>query len=76
MKTKIRFGSPEDAVRFVSIASRCDFDIDVQYHHFLLDGKSLIGMMSVDLTNSLIIYHNGTNPVFERMLKDYEIVDR
>lgn len=75
MKTKIMLHSAEDVARFVSIARRCDFEIDVQYQHFFLDGKSLVGMMSVDLSNCLIIYHNQTNPVFEQMLKDYEIKD-
>ena len=73
MKTRIKLNTADDVYRFVSIARKCSFDIDVQYHHFILDGKSLVGMMSVDLRNSLIVYHNDTNPVFENMLKDYEI---
>lgn len=73
LKTKIRFNRPEDVTRFVMIASKCEFDIDVQYHHFFLDGKSLVGLMSIDLNHDLIVYYNNTNPVFEGMLKDYKV---
>lgn len=73
MKTKIKLNHAEDVKTFVSIARRCDFDIDVQCHHFFLDGKSLVGLMSIDLNNLLTIYYNGTNPVFENMLKQFEL---
>ena len=73
MKTKIKLDNAEDVKSFVSIARKCDFDIDVQCHHFFLDGKSLVGLMSIDLRNQLTIYYNGTNPVFETMLKRFEI---
>lgn len=73
MKTKIKLDNAEDVTKFVSVARKCDFDIDVQYHHFFLDGKSLVGLMSVDLYNVLTIYYNETNPVFEAMLKEFEV---
>lgn len=73
MKTKIKLNSVEDVKKFITIARNCDFDIDVQYHHFFLDGKSLVGLMSIDLRNQLTIYYNGTNPVFETMLKQFEL---
>ena len=72
MKTKIRLNNAMEVQEFVEISSKCDFDVDVQYRHFIFDGKSLIGLMSMDLSNELIVRYHGVNPVFETMLKKYE----
>ena len=73
LKTDIRFKTADEVYRFVSIARKCDFNIDVQCKHFFVDGKSLVGLMSIGLTNLLTIYYDGTNPVFEELLKQYAI---
>ena len=71
MKTKIKLNTVEEVMKFSAIANKCDFDIDVQYHRFVLDGKSLMGLMSLDLIQPLTIYYNGTNPVFETILREF-----
>lgn len=74
MKTKIRLNNAIEVQEFVEIASKCEFDVDVQYRHFIFDGKSLVGLMNMDLSNELIVIYHGFNPVFEAMLKKYESV--
>ncbi|MBD9002273.1 MAG: HPr family phosphocarrier protein, partial [Coprococcus catus] len=39
----------EAAKEFVKAASECDFDIDVRYNRFLVDAKSILGVLSMDL---------------------------
>ena len=41
--------TPEDVKHFVDVASKCDFDIDIFYNHFIIDAKSILGILSMDL---------------------------
>lgn len=72
MKSKISLRSIEDVKEFVAIATKCEFDIDVQYNHIVLDGKSLVGMMNIELNRELTVYSKDTNSVFEAMLRKFE----
>ena len=55
----------EDAKEFVSAAGRCDFDIDVYYNHIVIDAKSILGVLSLDLTRELTLNMHGENAEFE-----------
>lgn len=58
----------EEAKKFVAAASRCDFDIDVFYNRIVIDAKSLLGVLSLDLTRVLTVEYNGENEEFEAFL--------
>ena len=47
---KVKFVSADEAKEFVSIASGCDFDVNVFYNRMIIDAKSLLGVLSLDLT--------------------------
>ena len=47
-ETKIKLGL-EDVKEFVTAAAKCDFDIDVNYNRVLVDGKSILGVLALDL---------------------------
>ena len=49
-------------------ATRCDFDIDVFYNRVTIDAKSILGVLSLDLTRVLTVQFNGTDEVFEEYL--------
>lgn len=69
MKQKrIMLPSVEDAKRFVAAAAKCDFDIDVFYNRVVIDAKSILGVMSLDLTKVLTVEYNGKNDDFEILL--------
>ncbi len=36
---------PEEISRFVEAASRCDFDVDIAYNSFVVDAKSIVGVI-------------------------------
>ena len=63
-EVKIKLSSVQDAKDFVNLAGRCDFDIDLYYGHMMIDGKSLIGVLSMDLTRILVVK-------FEDFLKNH-----
>ena len=71
MKQKrIMLPTVEEAKEFVAAASRCDFDIDVFYNRIIIDAKSLLGVLSLDLTRVLTVGYNGENEVFESFLEE------
>ena len=70
-EVKIKLSSVQDAKDFVNLASRCDFDIDLYYGHMMIDGKSLIGVLSMDLTRILVVKFEGENAEFEDFLKKH-----
>lgn len=69
-EVKIKLSSVQDAKDFVNLVGRCDFDIDLYYGHMMIDGKSLIGVLSMDLTRILVVKFEGENTEFEDFLKN------
>ena len=65
---KIMLPTIAEAKRFVEEATRCDFDIDVFYNRVTIDAKSLLGVLSLDLTRVLTVQFNGTHKGFEGYL--------
>ena len=69
MKQKrIMLGTVEDAKYIVAAATKCEFDIDVFYNRVVIDAKSLLGVMSLDLTRVLTVEYSGENKEFEAFL--------
>ena len=64
---KVKFASADEAKEFVSIASGCDFD--VFYNRMIIDAKSLLGVLSLDLTKILTVEFDGENIPFEEFLE-------
>ena len=66
-ETRIRLNM-DDVHDFVKAATKCDFDIDVRYNRFLVDAKSILGVLSLDLARVLTVQMNGDNAEFEEYL--------
>ena len=52
---QIRLNAAEDVREFVNAASKCDFDIDIFYNRIIIDAKSILGILSMDLTKNLTV---------------------
>ncbi len=70
---KIRLNATEDVREFVAAAGKCDFDIDIFYNRVVIDAKSLLGILSMDLTKPLTVQCYGENQEFNRTLKKFAI---
>ena len=57
--------TPEEVKDFVNKASQCDFDIDIFYNHFIIDAKSILGVMGLDFNSTLTVKYAGDNHEFE-----------
>ena len=69
---RIMLPTVADAKEFVSAASKCDFDIDVFYNRVVIDAKSILGVLSLDLTRVLTVEYNGESEEFEAYLDSLE----
>ena len=69
---KIKLAGTEEVRDFVREAGKCDFDIDVFYNRVIIDAKSLLGVLSLDLTRVLTVEYNGENEEFEELLDELE----
>ena len=65
---KIMLPGVAEAKEFVAAAIKCDFDIDVYYNRVTIDAKSILGVLSLDLTKALTVEFNGENVEFETYL--------
>ena len=63
----------EDVSDFVRAAAECEFDVDVNYNRILVDAKSILGVMSMDLNNVLTVKYYGESDRFEIFLKKYAV---
>lgn len=64
---KIRM-TPAEAKHFVDEASKCDFDIDISYNHYVVDAKSILGVMGLDFQSILTLKYAGQDDAFEKYI--------
>ena len=62
MKTvKININTINDVKNFVSIVSRCDYDVDIVSGRYAIDAKSIMGIFSLDLSKPITLsVHSDT----------------
>ena len=72
-KMKIRLNATADVQEFVRAAEKCDFDIDIQYDSTIVDAKSILGILSMDLTKVLTVTCHGEDHEFNRFLQKFAV---
>ena len=70
---QIKLNATEDVQEFVNAASKCDFDIDIFYNRVLIDAKSILGVLSMDLTRVLNVKCHGESREFDRVLQKFAV---
>lgn len=76
-QVKVLLENQENVVEFVKLSSKCSCDIDIKSikYNSVLDAKSLLGVMSMDFNNPLIVEliteDQGTIDVFEKDIQKY-----
>jgi len=65
---KIKLATIDDAKVFVLKAMNCSFDIDVSYDRIVVDAKSILGVLSLNLTRELTVRMYGEDEEFEKYL--------
>ena len=67
----IRLNATEDVKEFVNEATKCDFDIDISY--IIIDAKSLLGILSMDLTRELTVRCYGESQRFNEVMAKFAV---
>ena len=70
---QIRLNAAEDVRELVNAASKCDFDIDIFYNRIIIDAKSILGILSMDLTKNLTVKCYGENPHFNEVIAKFAV---
>lgn len=74
METRhIRLMDVNDVTEFVNAAQKCDFDIDISYNRFIIDAKSLVGVLSLDLSQILKVEYRGYDKILDELIRQYEV---
>jgi phosphotransferase system HPr-like phosphotransfer protein len=58
---------------FVDAASRCDFDIDIAYNSIVVDAKSILGVMGLDLRKVLFVTCSEFDAEFDAYMKRFAV---
>lgn len=61
--------TPEEVEHFVSVTSKCDFDIDIAYNRYVVDAKSFLGVYGLNFSQPLTVSYRGYNEEFEQLLQ-------
>ena len=65
---QIRLTTIMDVKEFVTVAGECDFDVNIFYNHIVVDAKSVLGVLSMDLSKVLTVEYDGSNKALEEIL--------
>jgi len=62
--------TPKAVKDFVSVTSKCDFDIDIASNNrYIVDAKSIVGILGLDMTKPLTVTYRGYDPELENFIK-------
>lgn len=70
---EILITSPEDAKKFVDIANKYqDFPINLNNGNYLIDGHSIMGLLSLDMNNpTMLVTEEEPTEEFLNDMKDF-----
>lgn len=73
MKTKfIKMSDINDIVNFVNEASKVESDINVLKGRYVIDGKSIMGVLSIDLSTGMTVEYPEEATDFENFISKFE----
>ena len=63
---KIRLRNATEAHEFVKLADACDFDVNIGYDRVVIDAKSIMGVMGLNLSRVLTVSYGGESDALRR----------
>ena len=71
-KAMVRFDTVVDAKKFVNLCNSVPFDVDLVSGRYVIDGKSIMGIFSLDLTQPIDVeIHSDDCDAFVDEIKPY-----
>ena len=73
MKTaNIRINTINDVKDFVTIVTKCNYDVDIVSGRYAIDAKSIMGIFSLDLSKVLTMVIHGEGATTEALAENVE----
>lgn len=74
-KTTVMLATINDVKNFVTVVSKCDYDVDLISGRYAVDAKSIMGIFSLDLSKPIALEaHTEDASAFFSEIKEF-IVD-
>lgn len=71
-EVKISLDNIEKVKKFVSLAIEFDSDIDLVSGRYVIDGKSILGIFSIDLSKPLFLQIHADQEEAEEILESFK----
>ena len=71
-KMFIKINDISDVSAFVNHASKVEKDVTIYKGKYVINGKSLLGMFSLDLTSGILVEFPKDEKDFEKFLKEFQ----
>ncbi len=71
-EVKVSLGCKSQIVQFINMNSKSSCEIDVQDGHSFIDGKSIVGLLSLNLYRPLDVTVIGDDKKITNLIKDYD----
>lgn len=68
MERRIRL-TQDEVQHFITVTTKCKFDIDIAYNSYIVDAKSFLGVYGLDFSKTLTVKYDGYNEELEELLK-------
>ncbi|MCD7737053.1 MAG: HPr family phosphocarrier protein [Lachnospiraceae bacterium] len=70
-KRRIKMNTVDDVRIFVKAADKCIFPVNITFDGRMIDAKSIMGVMSLDLTQELTVSYSEEDAELERVLNQF-----
>ncbi len=70
---KIKLNAVSDVQEFVNAAGHCTYDVDISNNHIIIDAKSLLGVLSMDLRKVLTVKYDHSDNHFAKTLAKFAV---
>ncbi len=70
-QVKVHLKDEKHIKDFFNLNSKTECDIDVEKDHSFIDGKSLLGVMSMNLSKPLKIFIHGEDNEIDQLVDEY-----
>lgn len=70
----IAFNQITDLNQFINNASKVDGEVLLQKDYYIVNGKSILGVMSIDVSKGVNVVYPADAYEFEQFIEQFEIV--
>ncbi len=71
-KVKIDLGNMDKVKKFVDKTGKLDFDVDLTSDRYTVDGKSIMGIFSLDLSKPVELTLDTEGPMLDQAIDDIQ----